>query len=316
MTFFKYKISTKTVCNILTIMLSVLFVCTLFSNYFKINNKQLELEQMFNELRAQAIAYNNVVSKDEVEVEIKEEPIFSTGKQAAIYGFSTYLNYESYSINGNGTSTTSTIIGDYIIETTTTGAKWSDGLVFNQIDTYQTQGNKTFYDKTDGKKSYSYNGERYDEKTKNLSYNSSTDTVTGHYTGVYNKADRYTEVKPLCYTINEETIDMVYYFNVTYNKKGEIVTYEISVELNSKGVQEYAETIQEAGGLSCVPPFSGVTFSMILDKTGNLVMAKIIETYTVSKKIPVIGDFSTTVTNDFLYQISRINESPIIARPI
>ena len=304
---------TKNVFNILILISAVAFVFTLFYSYISISSEQKYYEDLFLELRENALNYNQIVDQNKIDMDLAEKPIFETSLEAILTAYDAYNNFESCTINGKGYSVTEApVIGKYYVEMEQTSAKWSDGLIFNEVRCYQTQGNKTFFDKTDGTASYSFNGERYNMKTSNVSF--VNNTIIPNYDGCsYQKNPEYVQCRPLCYDITEETIKQIHYFNINYNKNGEIVNYEVSFNINQAGVQSYAEVIAKAGDLAKVPEFTNVAISMIIDSEGLIEVFKVTETYTVTKNFGF--NVSTSLTNDLLYKITNINMLPTIERP-
>lgn len=302
---------TKTLFNILTITLAIMSFLTVYCNYLKINNNQIYYENLFRQLRSSALLNNDSVEQYKIDMSTAEKPLYSTGKECAIKGFQSYLDSTGFTIEGFGECITEVpVAGTYQVKMYQRAGKWSDGLIFNELNCYQVKGNKTFNDKTDSKQSYCLKGERFNRETKDVNYNSSTGIINSTYTNEYQKVENYELVQPLCYKFTNESITKVDYYNVRYDKNGKIINYEVSLTLNSLGVQDYAKAIYTAGELAKMPEFQEEKIAMIIDRDGKLITFKVCESYKVTKKVPVLGNQSTVLTNNMTFRIFNYNQNP------
>lgn len=312
MKFLENKRNVRFICNVLIILLSLMFFFTLIANYNKINNNVIYGNSAYEEAKKNALLNNKTVINDEVSEEQKEKPIFANAREAIIKSYNNYLALDSFSVLQEGTTITSTPIGDWKVVSKFVAGKWKDGKMFSCLEAYQISGNKTFFNKTDGIQVYTENNVRYERSTKNISY--SNNVFTSVFNNDFIAQKDYDDIFPISYDFNEKTITNIYSYKVCYdNSTGKITSYDVSFSISPDGAQKFAEAVYKGadGKVTVMPKFKQLKFGFKINAKGELQNIKVDEIYEI--KVPVIG--WSPITDDFLFTIYDQNQTPSISLP-
>ena len=308
MNIFKDSQKMRKICNSIVAFLFVFTIFTFSVMYSTRDRIDTSASTTYDDAVSDANRYNQLITKPKVD-EI-EESKYTTGIEAFMTAWENHFNATSYTITGSNTSTaTPPMVGEYIILASIRAAKWEDGLVFQELHKYQKQGSKTFVDMNEGSQTYSTITERFTRKTKDGISINGDGYVSAYYGSGYVKDDKYSEVTPICYVVNESTINACTYFSVN-RIAGKIRNYEVQLKLNpNASVKGYDEAIMNSGELDCLPTFSSVTITATIDKDGYFTSVNVLEEYVIKKSLTI------PTKNNITYNISGYNQTPTIDRP-
>lgn len=312
MKFLENKKNVRLICNVLIILLSLMFFFTLITNYNNINRKQIYGNSIYDEATKNAILNNKNVLNNEVSEDKKEKPIFANAREAITKSYSDFLALDSYTVTQEGHTVTSTSIGDWNVVSKLTAGKWNDGKAYSCLEAYQLSGNKTFFNKTDSVQAYTFNNMRYERSTKNVSYKDNQ--FTSIFKDPFKLENEYDDIRPISYEFTDKTITNIRSYKVCYdNSTGKITEYDVSFSISSEGAKKFAEAVHKGaeGKISAMPRFKQLNFAFKIDNKGMLKNIKVDEVYEI--KVPVLG--WSPITDDFLFTIYDQNKTPNITIP-
>lgn len=305
-------IRTRKICNVLSILLTIMFFVTLIANFNTLNGKEKYYKDIFYNLSTEANIYNNNIPRPSNV--IKEKPKYTNGFDAAVAGWNNFYSLSCYSISQSGKVVTNApVVGEFVFASSTKGAVWSDGLIYSEVNSLKISGSGVF-DKTQGKAQYQMGDKKYEQYSPNRPYYKNG-VLCADYNNNWTLSDKKDDVSTLAYHIDATTIERILYFNIQYTPEGKISHYEISLTLNPKGYEDYANKIKETANLKCLPTFKECTLSMIILPDDTVSVLRVKETYTATADL--FGGISTDMKDDFLFKIFDQNIEPThVKRPI
>ena len=310
MRIFKNNEQMRRICNLIVALLSVLSIFTISVIFSTVNGENVSANVTYNSAVEDAKKYNSLLPNNSGNV--NEESKYSSGLEAALDAWNNYNNATSFSITGfnNSTARPSIIgVGEYLIYASIRSAKWDDGGMFHEVHKYQKQGSTTFANMNEGSQGYSIDNKRYNRETKEgISLNG--DYVNASYSTSFELEEEFNAVTPICYTIDETTINSCTNFSVL-RIGGQIKYYNVELKMNpTASVKGYDEVIMKSGELDELPRFTSVEFKMTIDRDGNLVTFRVIENYVLKKIIEI------PTVNDITFNIYGYGETPALPKPI
>ena len=265
--------------------------------------KQIEQDQL-NSIFGNVSPNSGTVNKKEV-----EQPMFKNAKEAVVFAFDKFYNYNTYEIETTGFSVTD-VVGQHVeVMLQTKSCKWDDGLEYEQNMMYET---KTDFGQSKATECVYKNG-KYVREGKNLRNNNGT--LMADFSGAYKKVDS-SLTKKSGLIVNNQTILQSVSYSFIRDKNNKILYYTACVRLDTEeSIRTYGQCIKEEGGTS-YPIFSELELTCNIDRDGNLINYSSHERMTVSKSIVILGAVTATLTNDYITVIKSYNQVPSIPRNI
>lgn len=270
-------------------------------NYVASVNKKVEEEKFFNSSNSN----QNTPST---------EPLFTDGKTALITAYNNLLKANSFYVEANGSLTTVTL------GITVKVSIFTRSIKYNEHKFYEYRANKLIESNASGilqgvVESSSNSGAKMMSENGNVRYYESNNTYLENnipQLKLENKNLIYDNEKLLycqnLYTINEDTILSVPYFNVKY-KNGIPVNYFVQVELDPiLSCKNYGKALQTSiDSIKKLPVFNKIMIGATIDAYGNLVGLTTSDCCILTMDTPIgIKDCPCTMTQT--YAISGINE--------
>ncbi len=304
--------------NICVWICAICYLFAFFSTYFRINGEYARYEAIYAEMLKESNDFNNNNNYNNscnsgIE---KEKPMFTDAKTAIDYAYNNYINSEfsEYEVIGNITAQASGITLPIYVQQIQiiypSGAilcenrVWVEDDKFGVIDSTQRVYN---------------NGKIYKRNAKvdKMTFNKSTGEITADYG---DKEFKYEiDENFATFIVNKNTITRDLYFKVNYNPyTGQVESYSASASLHTKNaVDGYDKRLMREGTLAELPKFSKLEIHCVINRDGSLKSAVIKESYTSTRKVPVLGTVKYSSSDTFNIKILNLGTGkPSIQEPV
>lgn len=302
--FLNYLIVTLLVAFVVTFSFCVNKISNVKQSRFEAEKARQEREELYNQ--NQVISSGGDISAGELSSNSKQ--LFSNGKQAVIYAFDKMISSSMYELVGTGKSYASAAGTSRVVDMSTYGCKYSDGMQLGQ--TCRKDG-ASIANQSAATQMLYYNQKKYKREGSLTTING---TLSGTFSGDFKLvADSQLHSYPF-YVINSSTVLKCTNFSIS-KSDGKISQYNVSVQLDaSLSTIYYGQAIMEEGGTT-YPVFYYVYLDCVIDGAGNLKSYTITEEMDVTKNVPVLGNCTAHTKNVITTTVASVNQTPQMEKP-
>jgi hypothetical protein len=277
-----------------------------------------DIDNLSSTLVCSANDFNDIVLQENSTLQdgsaALQPALFTTSKEAAIYAFEQFSNYNSYELFAQSdfrmVANGEIVIGKLSIR----AIKYDNENSYMEIIKLKTAGTQLI-DITEAKRCFFTNNSRYDIKTKNVTKVGNTLKATySETTWGLNSSPKADKIA--LYRVNNATIKSATELKVMYSTiSKKISNYFFTITLDPlTSTLDYANIVYELGG-DTKPSFSSVVLNVALDGNGQIDYITVNEIYTFSAV--VIGNILIypIITNTATYTLLSYNSSVSVEKP-
>lgn len=306
--------------NICVWLCAICYLFAFFSTYFKVNGEYARYEAIYAEMLKQSSSLNNTKNYEEAgnNQQSKETPMFDNAKTAIDYAYNDYINSEFSEYMVKGTVTASASGVTMPINVQQLQIIYPSGTILCENRIWLENSSLASSIITATQRVYK-NGVIYHRVVKmdQMSFNKQTNEITASYGNT--KFKKETNEDFYTFIVNRNTITRELYFKVNYNPyTGQVDSYSASASLHTKkAVDGYDKRLMREGDLLSIPEFSQLEIHCVINRDGTLRTATINESYSSTRKVPVLGTVSYSSTDSFNLTIVNLKTgTPSIAEPV
>lgn len=304
--------------NICVWICAICYLFAFFSTYFKVNGEYARYEAIYAEMLKESSDFNNNNNYNNAGNTgiTKETPKFTDATSAIDFAYNNYINSEfsEYEVIGNISAQASGItLPIYVHQIQIiypSGTILCENRIWVEDDKYGV---------IDSTQRVYKEGNIYKRNVKadKMSFNKSTGEITANYGDKKYKFE--IQENFATFIINKDTITRDLYFKVNYNPyNGQVESYSASASLHTKrAVDGYDNRLKREGTLSEIPSFSKLEIHCVIDRDGQLKSAVIKESYSSTRKVPVLGTVKYTSSDVFNLKIVNLGTGkPSVQEPV
>ena len=296
---------------------AICYLFAFFSTYFKVNGEYARYEAIYAEMLKESNDFNNNNNYNNSGSNVKKEtPIFTDAITAIDHAYNRYINSEfsEYEVKGVITAQASGITLPIYVEQVQiiypSGVILSENRIWVEDDKFGV---------IDSTQRVYKDGKIYKRNVKSdkMTFNKETGEITADYGDKKYKFE--IDENFSTFIVNKNTITRDLYFKVNYNPyTGEVESYSASASLNTKSaVEGYDKRLKREGTLSEIPKFSKLEIHCVIDRDGALKSAVIKESYSSTRKVPVLGTINYSSSDTFNIKILSLGTGkPSIEEPV